>query len=97
MLFNTNCVENAIIAFFSFFCFLNNLFLSILNPFSQTRYSDIPIIRYNTIQTGPNTKLGGLNDGFTKVLYQVGIDETVKNDPIMPANWHTTIDITNLR
>jgi hypothetical protein len=42
---------------------------------------------YNVIQTGPKIQFGGANEGFLRLLYQVEIDENVKNDPIKPANW----------
>ncbi len=38
-----------------------------------TMYKLIPNKRYNIVQTGPNTALGGLKPGFTKVVYHVGI------------------------
>jgi hypothetical protein len=40
---------------------------------------------YNSVQTGPNTHDGGLNDGFTSVAYHVGMAEDVKIDPSNPA------------
>lgn len=47
----------------------------------------------NVIQTGPNIQLGGLNAGFLIAAYQVGIEDEVKIEPIMPASWHTTSEI----
>jgi len=51
----------------------------------QTRYKEIPINAYKIVQTGPNTKFGGENEGLVRVAYQVGIEENVKNDPKIPA------------
>lgn len=63
----------------------------------HTIYKDMPIKRYNKVQTGPNTQLGGLKKGLFKVKYQVETEETVKTDPIMPANWHIIIEAINLK
>jgi hypothetical protein len=46
----------------------------------------MPIRVYKVIHTGAKTQFGGENDGFFKLLYQVGIDGNVKNEPIKPAN-----------
>ena len=47
---------------------------------------DMPMSVYNVTQTGAKTQFGGAKDGFFKLLYHVGIDENVKNEPIKPAN-----------
>lgn len=60
-------------------------------PNRHTRYAAIPINIYSTVHTGPNTQFGGLNDGRANVAYHVGIAETVKNDPIIPAASHNAI------
>jgi hypothetical protein len=46
----------------------------------------MPMRVYKVIHTGAKTQFGGANDGFFKLLYQVGIDGNVKNEPIKPAN-----------
>ncbi len=38
------------------------------------------------IHTGENTQLGGLNDGFSREAYHVGIEGVVNRDPTKPAN-----------
>lgn len=53
--------------------------------FLQTKYKDIPIKIYKTVQTGPKIQLGGEKAGLFRVEYQVGIEEAVKNDPKIPA------------
>lgn len=45
----------------------------------------MPCRRYSVVQTGPNTQLGGLKEGFASSAYQVGIAGVVKRDPIPPA------------
>ncbi len=50
------------------------------------RYMDIPIIVYNTVQTGANTQLGGLKKGLVRDAYHVGILGEVKIAPIRPAS-----------
>jgi len=54
-------------------------------PALQIRKREIPIKRNKVIQTGENTQLGGLKDGFSRAAYQVGIAGEVNNDPIKPA------------
>ena len=51
----------------------------------QTIKSEIPIIRYSTVHTGPNSQLGGLNEGLFSVAYHVGIESSVNTVPISPA------------
>lgn len=52
-----------------------------------------PIKKYKKVQVGPNTQLGGLKDGFTKVEYQLPISGIVKIEPIRPAARGITIQI----
>ena len=49
--------------------------------FTHVRYSEIDIKKYNTVQTGPKTQLGGLKLGFTKSAYHVGIAGVVMRLP----------------
>ncbi len=60
--------------------------------FLQFRYRETPIKRYRVNQAGPNNQLGGEKEGLFNVLYQVGIEETVKKDPIIPASWGSSKD-----
>ena len=64
---------------------------------SQIMYKEIPIKRYNSVQTGPKTQLGGLKNGLFKVTYHVETEDTVKTDPIIPANWQIIIEAINLK
>jgi hypothetical protein len=63
----------------------------------QIIYKDKPIRKYIIIQTGPNSQDGGENHGFTNVGNQFVIDEKVKNEPIIPTDLQTIIEITNLK
>jgi hypothetical protein len=56
-----------------------------------------PISKNRVIQTGANTPLGGVKDGFVRVTYQVVTVREVKTEPITPANWQTAILITSPR
>ena len=51
----------------------------------QTMKSEIPIIRYSKVHTGPNSQLGGLNAGLFNAAYQVGMESIVNTVPIRPA------------
>jgi len=63
------------------------IFATLLSiPLLQIRYKEIPIKRYNVIQTGPNNQPGGLKSGLFKVKYQVDTEEIVKSEPTTPAN-----------
>ena len=44
------------------------------------------------VQTGPNSQLGGENDGLFNNAYQVGMELIVKTVPIAPADWAKTIE-----
>ena len=61
---------------------LTGRFLTLLR---QTRNAAIPMRRNKVSHTGANTQLGGVNDGFLRVAYQVEIEGAVKTDPITPA------------
>jgi len=50
----------------------------------------------SVVQTGPNTQAGGLSAGLTRAGYQVGMDGTVKKEPIIPADSETIIAMTSL-
>ena len=54
----------------------------------QTRNRDTPNIMNSITQTGPNSQLGGLNDGLLSDAYHVGTAGAVKTDPMKPASWH---------
>ena len=66
------------------------------NPLCQIRKTDIPIRIYKVVQTGPNTQLGGVDGGFLRLGYQVGIALKVKRLPIPPAAKLTKIPIISL-
>lgn len=68
-----------------------------LDSVTQTVYKDTPIRKYRIIQTGPNTQPGGANVGFVNVEYQSGTASNVKIEPKIPADWHISIEIINLR
>jgi hypothetical protein len=57
----------------------------------------MPIKIYKAVQTGENIQLGGLNAGLFSAEYHVETDDTVKTEPIMPANRHIRIEITNFQ
>jgi hypothetical protein len=83
-----NCIMNMIKAILTF---------GSLNPPRHTRKADIPININSIVQTGANNQFGGLKDGFSRVVYHVGIEALVNIDPIKPVARHTPIHITNLR
>jgi hypothetical protein len=83
----TNCIMNIVKAILTF---------GSLNPTLHTRKADIPISINSIVQTGANNQFGGLKDGFSKVVYHVGMEELVKIEPIKPITRHTPILITNL-
>lgn len=65
--------------------------------FFQTKNKDIPIKRNKIIQTGAKNQFGGKKLGFlSSVNQEVGMAGAVKNEPIIPANWQTTIEATSL-
>jgi hypothetical protein len=65
-------------------------------PLRQMRNNAIPMSANNAIQTGAKSQLGGVNDGFLMVAYQVGIEGVVKNEPSIPAPWQINILTMNL-
>ncbi len=82
-----NCIMNIIKAIFTF---------GSLNPTLHTRKADIPISMNSIVQTGANNQFGGLKDGFSRVVYHVGIEVFVNMEPMKPAARHTPIHMTNL-
>lgn len=74
--------------------FKNNCTIKIINadftilffrPSFQIINSEIPIIRYNTVHTGPNSQLGGFKEGLFRAAYHVGMESIVNTVPIKPA------------
>lgn len=53
------------------------------------------MIKYKTVQTGPNSQLGGFHAGLEIVSYHVGIWLKVATDPTPAATKHTTTAPTN--
>lgn len=51
---------------------------------------------YKVVHTGPKIQLGGLKLGLLSVEYQVGIDDTVKIEPIAPAERQIPTERINL-
>lgn len=74
--FKNNCTPNKDKAIFTSFFF---------HPCCHTKKAAIPMSTNSVVHTGPNTQLGGLNEGLFKVAYQVGIEDAVKIEPITPA------------
>jgi hypothetical protein len=76
---NASCMPNII-----------NPFLTnwVSDPLRHTRKREIPMSTKSVIQTGPKSQLGGLNEGFFSVAYQVEICGVVKTEPMIPASWH---------
>lgn len=70
-------------------------FLKSLLGACSIRYSEIPINRYNTVQTGPNMALGGLKKGLTSVTYQLFTPEAVAMPPIAPIDKQASRHNTN--
>lgn len=71
---------------FSFECLL---------AFKTTSANAMPISKYSSDHTGPNTQFGGLRAGFSRVAYHEGIFETVASEPIAPAAKDAAIDKAN--
>jgi hypothetical protein len=57
----------------------------------------MPIRTKRVVQIGAKIQSGGLNDGFIRVAYQVGIEGPVKIEPIKPANRQIVKLVTSLR
>jgi len=72
--------------------FLTCLFF---NPLFQTKYKEIPIRVKSINQTGAKSQLGGVKLGFCNVVYHVWIEEEVKIEPTIPADWHIRIENTS--
>jgi hypothetical protein len=64
-------------------------------PFCHIRNNEIPIIIKSVVHTGPNSQLGGANEGFMRVAYHVGIDGVVKTEPRTPAIRQIAILVIN--
>lgn len=75
-LFKTNCIIKTARADFT---------PGARNPLSQITYTDMPIIVYKAIHTGPKTQSGGVKKGLLRFSYHTGIEDRVKNPPIIPA------------
>lgn len=84
--FKASCIANSHKAAFEF---------SVLKPFFQTRKSAAPIRAYSVIHAGPKSQFGGVNHGFCKEAYQVGIDSKVKTEPMIPAAWQAAMQKTS--
>ncbi len=69
--------------------------LEFFRSFFHTKKNAIPIKINSIVQTGPNTKDGGVKEGLIRELYQIGIEGVVKKDPIYPARRGTKIDMIN--
>lgn len=63
---------------------------------THTRYKLNPISKYNTVQTGPNSQLGGLKNGLSSVAYHVAIFGNVTALPTAAATKGTNTDIISL-
>ena len=81
--FNTSCSPKIDIA---------NLIPPFLRPCLEIKNNDIPIKKYKVVQTGANSQLGGLKVGFSRVAYQVSIEDDVYMEPIIPAPRHINIE-----
>src|SRR5690242_15498001 len=61
------------------------------NPcFRQTSQAARAMLMYSAVQTGPNTQLGGFQEGFVNVAYQSPTDRFVKAAPNPAVPRHTT-------
>lgn len=61
----------------------------------QLRYKAMPINMYKVVHTGAKIQLGGLKGGLLRCVYQVGIEDMVKKDPITPTNIGKRIETNN--
>ena len=66
------------------------------NPFCQTKNKAMPIKTNNVVHTGPKIQFGGEKLGLMMPAYQVGIDWTVKIEPMIPASSETKMANTSL-
>ncbi len=81
--FNINCSPKIDIA---------NLIFPFIRSCLKIKNNDIPIKKYKAVQTGANSQLGGLKVGFSRVAYQVSIEDDVNMEPIIPAPRHINIE-----
>lgn len=65
---------------------IENITIASVFTFSEinTKQREIPMSVYNSVQTGPNIQLGGLNLGFFCFEYQLGIDLILNKEPKNP-------------
>src|SRR5688572_5596937 len=49
--------------------------------FFHTSQAAIPIKRYSTVQTGPNTAFGGCHEGLSSAVYQLSCPVSVTIEP----------------
>ena len=56
----------------------------------------MPIKMYREVHTGANNQLGGLNEGFTSVVYQPFTDDDVNKPARDPIASGMSIDMINL-
>ena len=61
--------------------------------FKSTKYKEIAIKIYKIVQTGANTKFGGVKIGLFKSSYHVEIEERVKKDAKNPVDKQITREI----
>ena len=80
--FNANCAKNTI-----------TVALAKDLVCCHTRYKDTPIKMYSNVQTGPKSQLGGLNPGFAKLAYHVGMACEVNTPATTPTAKHNPIEI----
>ena len=64
-------------------------------PCCHTRNTEMAMRIYSSVQTGPNTRLGGVNTGFFNSGYQTVTDFPVNRLPITAAAKTAMILITN--
>jgi len=82
--FRNNCTPKTMNAVLFFFLLIH------------TRYKAIPIMIYNTVQTGPNNHEGGLNEGFDRAIYHVETEDDVNMLPKKPVIKGMIMDIASL-
>lgn len=83
----TNCTKKNTIA-----VRLLGVFLSLFH----TKKNAKPIKKYKVVQTGANNQLGGLKEGFCKVIYQVLTEVCVAYPAKKPTKRHKPTLIKNL-
>ena len=65
-------------------------------PCFQIRKKEIPMRKYNIVQAGPKTQLGGAKTGLLSVMYQEGIAESVNGVPKIPTNSQPITEMISL-